>query len=46
MRQSGAFITTSESLLFDLLGSSKAKEFREISNLVKAERPDAGLQHI
>lgn len=35
MRQNGANITTYESILFELLGSNKAPEFKQISALVK-----------
>lgn len=35
MRQAGAIITTYESILFELLVTSKAPEFKAISNLVK-----------
>ena len=35
MRQSGAIITTYESILFELLQYSGTEQFREVSNLVK-----------
>jgi len=35
MRQEGARITTSESILFELLGTSGTEAFRQISRLVK-----------
>ena len=35
MRQEGAFISTYESILFELTQSSSAQEFKEISKLVK-----------
>lgn len=43
LRQSGAFITTSESVLFSLLGSSKHPNFKEVQALVKTSAPDSGL---
>jgi len=43
MRQSGVFITTSESLLFELLGDSKHPKFKEVQALIKTSAPDSGL---
>ena len=43
MRQSGAFITTSESLLFELMGDSKHPKFKEVQALIKTSAPDSGL---
>ena len=43
MRQSGAFITTSESVLFMLMGDSKFPNFRDVQALVKTAAPDSGL---
>ncbi|KXJ26844.1 isochorismatase domain-containing protein 2 [Exaiptasia diaphana] len=43
LRQSGAFITTSESVLFMLLGNSKHPNFKEVQALVKTAAPDSGL---
>lgn len=43
MRQSGAFISTSESVLFELLGDSKHPNFKEIQPLIKTSAPDSGL---
>ena len=43
MRQSGAFISTSESVLFELLHDSKHPKFREVQGLIKTSAPDSGL---
>ena len=43
MRQSGAFISTSESILFELLGDSKHPKFKEVQALIKTPAPDSGL---
>lgn len=43
MRQCGAFITTSESVLFELMGDSKHPQFKELQALVKTPAPDSGL---
>ena len=43
LRQSGAFITTSESVLFSLLGNGKHPNFKEVQALVKTSAPDSGL---
>ena len=43
LRQSGAFITTSECILFSLLGSAKHPNFKEVQALVKTSAPDSGL---
>ncbi|CAB4023423.1 isochorismatase domain-containing 2-like [Paramuricea clavata] len=43
LRQSGAFITTSESVLFGLLGNAKHPNFKEVQALVKTSSPDSGL---
>ncbi|XP_062512175.1 isochorismatase domain-containing protein 1-like [Corticium candelabrum] len=43
MRQCGVFISTSESVLFELLGDSKAGKFKEVQALIKTSAPDSGL---
>lgn len=42
-RQIGAFVTTSENVIFKLLKDKDAKEFKEIRNLVKEPSQDTGL---
>ena len=43
IRQSGGFITTSESILFSLLKDAKNKKFREVQKLVLESAPEQGL---
>ena len=43
IRQSGGFITTSESVLFSLLKDAKNKKFREVQKLVLESAPEQGL---
>lgn len=43
LRQSGAFITTSESAIFGLLGDSDHPKFREVQKMVMEVAPDTGL---
>eukprot|EP01101_Sappina_pedata_P006894 TRINITY_DN3534_c0_g1_i1.p1 TRINITY_DN3534_c0_g1~~TRINITY_DN3534_c0_g1_i1.p1 ORF type:complete len:215 (+),score=75.40 TRINITY_DN3534_c0_g1_i1:36-647(+) len=44
MKQSGVYLTTSESLIFQLLGSSKHPNFKQISSeLLKDARPETGI---
>mmetsp|Transcript_20085 Transcript_20085/g.56465 ORF Transcript_20085/g.56465 Transcript_20085/m.56465 type:complete len:197 (+) Transcript_20085:67-657(+) len=43
MRTMGAYITTCESLLFQLMGDSKHPRFKDISALIKERRPEPGL---
>jgi len=43
MRQSGAFITTHESILFMLLKDAKHEKFRDIQKLIMEAAPSQGL---
>lgn len=43
IRQSGGFITTSESVLFSLLKDAKNPKFREVQKLVLEPAPEQGL---
>ena len=43
LRQAGAFITTTESVLFELMRDSKHPAFKEISGIIKEKRCDSGL---
>jgi len=44
MRQSGVFITSSESILFQLMETSKHPNFKQISSeLLKEKRPESGI---
>eukprot|EP00112_Aurelia_sp_Birch-Aquarium-sp1_P020972 Seg5520.2 transcript_id=Seg5520.2/GoldUCD/mRNA.D3Y31 product="Isochorismatase domain-containing protein 2" protein_id=Seg5520.2/GoldUCD/D3Y31 len=43
MKQSGAFITTSESILFMLMKDAKHPNFKEVQSLVMTSAPDSGL---
>mmetsp|Transcript_89193 Transcript_89193/g.170924 ORF Transcript_89193/g.170924 Transcript_89193/m.170924 type:complete len:203 (+) Transcript_89193:78-686(+) len=45
MRQSGAFITTAECVLFELLRSKDAAEFKQVSALAKAHGDHLRLLH-
>lgn len=43
MRQMGAYITTSETVLLQLLGDAKHPKFREAQKLIMTSAPDSGL---
>ncbi|XP_033118595.1 isochorismatase domain-containing protein 2-like [Anneissia japonica] len=43
MRQSGAFITTSEAMLLQLLQDSKNPKFKDVQKLIMTSAPDSGL---
>ena len=43
IRQAGGFVTTSESMLFALLGHSRHPKFKEIQKLIIEPLPDQGM---
>ncbi|XP_053307452.1 isochorismatase domain-containing protein 2 isoform X2 [Spea bombifrons] len=43
MRQSGAFLTTSEGVMLQLLQDASHPKFREVQKLLKEPAPDSGL---
>ncbi len=43
MRAAGVHISTSESVIFELLGDSKHPKFKEVQPLIKTSAPDSGL---
>ncbi|XP_007955467.1 isochorismatase domain-containing protein 2 [Orycteropus afer afer] len=43
MRQSGAFLSTSESLILQLVRDATHPKFKEIMNIIKEPVPDSGL---
>ncbi|KAI8501019.1 Isochorismatase domain-containing protein 2, mitochondrial [Branchiostoma belcheri] len=43
LRQSGAFITTSEGMLLQLLGDAAHPKFREVQKVIMESAPDTGL---
>ncbi|KAE8593523.1 hypothetical protein XENTR_v10019175 [Xenopus tropicalis] len=46
MRQSGAFLTTSEGVLLQLLGNAKHPKFKEVQKIIMEPAPDSGLLSI
>eukprot|EP01094_Clydonella_sp_ATCC50884_P018909 TRINITY_DN3591_c0_g1_i2.p1 TRINITY_DN3591_c0_g1~~TRINITY_DN3591_c0_g1_i2.p1 ORF type:complete len:198 (+),score=75.18 TRINITY_DN3591_c0_g1_i2:52-645(+) len=44
MEQSGVFLSTSESVLFQLLRDAKHPKFRDMSSIFKKERVETGLE--
>ncbi|KAL2762741.1 isochorismatase domain-containing protein 2 isoform 3, partial [Daubentonia madagascariensis] len=43
MRQSGAFLSTSEGLILQLVGDAAHPQFKEIIKVIKEPAPDSGL---
>ncbi|XP_058530215.1 isochorismatase domain-containing protein 2 isoform X1 [Ochotona princeps] len=43
MRQSGAFLSTSEALILQLVGDAAHPRFKEIQKIIKEPAPDSGL---
>ena len=43
MRRAGAFITTHEAVLFELLRDAKHPNFKEVSGLIKTQVPPTDL---
>lgn len=43
MRQSGAFLSTSEGLILQLVGDAAHPQFKQIQNIIKEPVPDSGL---
>ena len=43
IKDAGGVLTTSESLLFELLRDAKHPKFKECATLLKAESPESGL---
>lgn len=46
MRQAGAWITSAQSIMFQLLGDAGHEKFKEISKLAKDPQPDCGISHL
>ena len=43
MKQSGAFITTSEAMMLQLLKDAKHPKFKDCQKLIMTSAPDSGL---
>jgi hypothetical protein len=43
MKQSGAYLTTCEAMLFQLMGDAKHPNFKEVQKLIKDLPPDSDL---
>ncbi|XP_069313315.1 isochorismatase domain-containing protein 2 isoform X4 [Eulemur rufifrons] len=43
LRQSGAFLSTSEGLILQLVGDAAHPQFKEIMKIIKEPAPDSGL---
>ena len=46
MKQAGAFLTTSESAIFQLMKTAEYPGFKAIQTLLKETRPETGLNEI
>ncbi len=46
MEQSGAFLTTCESVMFQLLKDAKHPKFKEVQKLIMTPTPDSSLLKI
>ena len=43
MKQSGAFLTTSESLVFQFCKDAQQPQFKEMQKIIRVSAPDSGL---
>jgi len=43
MKAAGAFITTSESMLYELMKGTDHPKFKEVAELLMTDAPDSGL---
>jgi hypothetical protein len=43
MKQSGAFLTTSESLVFQFCKDAKETQFKDLQKIIRNSAPDSGL---
>jgi len=46
MRQAGAWITSCQSIMFQLLEDASHPKFREISAIAKESQPECGISHL